>query len=123
MTEEHPGGLESALVKIVLNRLDQFENHLESDRVNSSDSRRRLYEKIDSLEKSIDNLDRRTEHVEKVMSATNPMFTEMQAYRERAIGAGMVWRWLRFLGGILLSAAASAAAVYGWLASHLQIPK
>jgi len=121
--DEHSGTLDAAFIQIVLKRLDQLEGHLESDRINSSDSRRRLHEKIDGLEKTIDNLDRRLEHVEKVMSTTNPMFTEYMAYKQRVIGAGIVGRWLWFIGGILLSAAASAAAVYAWLASHFTIPK
>lgn len=110
----------SALTSSLLDRFNKVENALESDRINSSDSRRRLHDKIDGLEKTIDGLDRRLEQLEKAVTTTNPMFTEYQAYRQRMIGAGMVGRWLWFLGGILLSAAASAAAVYAWLMSHIK---
>lgn len=112
--------LDTAFVNLVLQRLDQFASQLESDKVTSDESRRRLHEKIDALEKTIWGLDHRLELMEKAVTSTNPVFTEYMAYKQRAIGAGMVGRWLWWLGGILISAAASAAAMYTWLTSHLK---
>lgn len=123
MTEEHTGAIDAAFVAIVLQRLDRIESQLESDRINSEESRRRMHEKLDGHEKMLWGLDHRMETMEKAVTTTSPVFTEYMALKQRAIGAGMVGRWLWWIGGLVLSAAASAAAVYGWLASHFTIPK
>jgi hypothetical protein len=123
MTDHKDGPVDSQALVLLLDRLNRIEDAIQSDRINSDDSRRRLHEKVDGLEKSFWGLDSRMEVMEKAVTSTSPMFTEYQAYRQRVIGAGIVGRWLWFAGGILLSAAASAAAVYAWLASHFTIPK
>lgn len=123
MTEDPTGSIDATIAALVLQQLAKIESQMESDRLDASESRRQMHIKLDDLEKRMWNVDYRMETTEKVVNAASPFLNEYQAYRERAIGAGMVWRWLRFLGGLLLSAAASAAAVYGWLASHIQIPK
>lgn len=112
--------IESAFVNLVLQRLDQFASQQESDKVTADESRRRLYEKIEALEKSIWNVDHRLELMEKAVTSTSPIFTEFMSYQQRVIGAGIVGRWLWRIGGILLTAAASVAATYGWLASHFK---
>lgn len=121
-TKDASGDNSQALM-LLLDRLNRIEDAIQSDRINSDDSRRRLHEKVDGLEKSFWGLDSRLEVMEKAVTSTNPMFTEYQAYRQRVIGAGMVGRWLWWLGGIILTAAASIAATYAWLASHFTIPK
>jgi Flp pilus assembly protein TadB len=124
MADEEPvGEIDATLAALVLQQLARIESQIESERLNSAESRRQMHVKQDDLEKRMWNVDYRMENLEKTVSATSPFLTEYQTYRQRVIGAGMVGRGLWFLGGILLSAAASAAAVYAWLASHLQIPK
>lgn len=123
MTEEQNSEIEPTLAALVLQQLARIESQMESERLNSAESRRQMHLKQDDLEKRMWNVDYRMENLEKTVSTTSPFFTEFMAYKQRVIGAGMVGRALWFLGGILLSAAASAAAVYAWLASHLQIPK
>lgn len=113
----------SVLVTTILDRFNRIEDAIQSDRINSDDSRRRLHEKVDGLEKSFWGLDSRLEVMEKAVTSTNPVFTEYMAYKQRVIGAGIVGRWLWWLGGIVLTAAASVAGTYAWLVSHVTIPK
>jgi hypothetical protein len=122
-SKDAPSGDFQALVTVLLDRFNRIEDAIQSDRINSDDSRRRLHEKVDGLEKSFWGLDSRMETMEKAVTSTSPFFTEFQAYRERVIGAGIVGRWLWWIGGIILTAAASIAATYAWLASHFTIPK
>jgi hypothetical protein len=108
---------------MLLDRLNRIEDAIQSDRINSDDSRRRLHEKVDGLEKSFWGLDSRMEVMEKAVTSTNPMFTKWMALEQRAIGASIVGRWLWWIGGLFLSAAAAATAVYAWLSTHFTIPK
>ena len=123
MTEEHSGSIDAAFVSIVIQRLDQLGGQIESDRLNSEESRRRMHEKLDGHEKMLWGLDHRMEVMERAVTSTSPVFTEFMAYKQRVIGAGMVGRWLWWIGGIILTAAASIAATYAWVASHFTIPK
>jgi hypothetical protein len=121
MADEEPiGEIEPTLAALVLQQLARIESQMESERLNSAESRRQMHLKLDDLEKRMWNVDFRMETTEKAVNATNPFFTEYQAYRERVIGAGIVGRWLWWIGGIILTAAASIAATYAWLVGHIK---
>lgn len=78
----------------------------------ASESRKKVYDNQESLSKQMVGLDWRIQTLEKEVAAFAPTSREYERFRERAIGAGTLGRWLWRLGGLLISAAAGAAAAW-----------
>lgn len=114
---------DSAALAMVAERLRSIDNQMQEDRRTSSASRQRMYDKLENTDNNIEKLAVRVDALERSLTSISPTVTEFLAYKEQVRGAGKLGRFLWTLGGFILTAAASVAATYAWLASFFTMPK
>lgn len=97
--------------QMILNRLDQIDRRQEEERRVSSDSRSKMYARMEEMHVNLLQMDHRLKNVEDRVSSYGPTITEYITMKERVRGAGMAGRFLWGAGGVILSVAAFLAGV------------
>lgn len=115
--------MQDAHVALILDRLGSIERSIENEKRDSSESRRRVYEKLETLDKKQDITDLRVEKLEQAITSMSPTVAEFLNYKAQVTGAGKLGKFLWWVGGIVLGAAATAAAywthVVAWIKTNL----
>lgn len=102
--------VEDRFYQLLLNRLDRIEMSQEA----SSESRRRLHEKLDQTDRVLDRVSSRVEGLERSLTSISPTIQEFMTYKHQVIGAGRFGRALWWLGGLVLTAASAVVSyLYG----------
>lgn len=115
--------MQDAHVTLIVNQLNTIQRSLETERSEGSESRRRVYEKLETLDRKQDITDLRVEKLEQAITSMSPTVAEFLNYKAQVTGAGKLGKFLWWVGGILLGAAATAAAywshVVAWIKTNL----
>lgn len=88
--------------------------NLEEDMQEAKQSRKLVYEKIEATNTEVHKLAWRMDALEATMNKHAPTIAEFLTYKEQVRGAGKLGKLLWFIGGIVLSAAASIAGWFHW---------
>lgn len=115
--------MQDAHVTLILDRLGSIERSIENEKRDSSESRRRVYEKLETLDKKQDITDMRVEKLEQAITSMSPTVAEFLNYKAQVAGAGRLGKALWRLGGVILGAAAALSAYWSsivlWIKTHL----
>lgn len=93
---------------IVIGKLDGIEDRLDRQ----DESRAALHHRLDDLVMRTTHLESDMSSVRNKVDGMEKVTVEVTTLRTKAQGAGTLGRWLLYLGGLLLSAAGGAAAVW-----------
>lgn len=88
--------------------------NLEEDMQEAKVSRKAVYEKIEATNTEVHKLAWRMDALERTLNSHAPTIAEFLAYKDQVRGAGKLGKLLWFIGGIVLSAAASIAGWFHW---------
>ena len=109
MSEELAGMTGGSAVLLILDRLKNIDETMRAERQSSALSRQRVYAKLEQTDDKIDKIKNRVERLEHAITTMSPTVAEFLAYKAQVQGAGKLGKFLWWLGGILLSAAAALA--------------
>lgn len=101
-----------AVVETKLDTIIKQLGEFAKDQATAGESRKRQYESQEKMSREMLDISYRLQTVEKQVEAFAPTSREYEQMRDRAIGAGTLGRWLWRIGGLLISAAAGAAAAW-----------
>lgn len=108
---------------LIIDRLSSIERSIENERRDGAESRRRTYDKLETLDKKQDMTDMRIEKLEQAITSMSPTVAEFLNYKAQVTGAGKLGKFLWWVGGIVLGAAATAAAYWShvvtWIKTNL----
>ena len=93
--------------------------NIERELTEARESRRRVYEKLEGMERRLDRIEFRQENTEKALGVMSPTVTEFSTMKMQAQGAGKLGAFLWRLAGLSMAAAAGAATMWGSLTQHL----
>ncbi|WP_289036014.1 hypothetical protein [uncultured Roseibium sp.] len=96
--------LNTAIMKMMDEGFREVRAMLSEQQASASESWRRVYDKLDELQ-------RRVDVVEKSVEASEPTLAEVRLYQQQVKGAGKLGRLLWWAGGGLLT---GAVAIYSW---------
>lgn len=105
---------------MLMSRFDEIGRRMSEDRVESNDSRRRIYEKLEQQSKVLTVLDGRVQKLEKAVEGAAPTLAEFTTYKEQVRGAGRLGRVLWGIGGFVLAAGVALSTVWSHVAAWLQ---
>lgn len=94
----------------VLGKLENIENEMKD----AKEARKIVYKSIEATNSKVDHLTWRMDALETTMNKHAPTIAEFLTYKEQVRGAGKLGKMLWFIGGIVLSAAASIAGWFHW---------
>lgn len=101
----------TALMKMMDEGFREVRSILASQQETASESRRRLYAKLEEMSGEVLALKSRVDAVERSIEASGPTLAEVRQYQLQVQGAGRLGRFLWWAGGGLLTA---AFALYSW---------
>lgn len=114
--------MDQSIVTLITNRLDSIDRSIAEERRDSADSRRRVYEKLESQDAKLDSQDRklerfdaRLETLEKALLTMSPAVADYVQTKQKVVGAGRLGAGLWRLGGFVLTAASGAAGYWAWM--------
>lgn len=99
--------MDDRLFNVIMNRLDKIENTIAEQSSASSLSRQRIYEKAEQTDRKLERVGIEVENVKEVLTTIQPTVQEFVAYKAQVVGAGRLGRGLWWIGGLILTAAAS----------------
>jgi hypothetical protein len=105
------GSMNSDLVALIVSRLDSIDKTLAEDRKTSTESRGKVYGRLEGMSKQMTDVEGRVVTLEAHITSMSPTVEEFVTYKERVRGAGVLGRLLWMVGGVLLT---SAVAISGW---------
>ena len=108
--------MDQALVTMISGQLDSINRSIADERRDSAESRRRVYEKLEGQDKSLERLDARVQTLENAILTMSPTVAEFVTMKAQAHGAGKLGKFLWLSGKLLLAAAASAVTTWAWVA-------
>lgn len=91
----------------MIEKLEGLSQDLAMDR----EARKKLYERVETTNLSVEKLGWRIDALEKTMTTQAPTIAEFLSYKEQVRGAGKLGKILWVIGGIILGWAATIA---GW---------
>ncbi|MEP2706519.1 MAG: hypothetical protein ABJQ71_05955 [Roseibium sp.] len=108
----------SPSIKAIFDQLEEIRTSQTNDRNNSSESRRRVYERLNEVSEILHGMalkqaqiDQRMAMMEETYAAAAPTLTKFSKTKQRVVGAGMLGRVLWRIGAALLGA---ACTLYVW---------
>lgn len=99
-------------IQLIAERLTSIEANQREERTAASNSRGRMYEKMEALEKAQAATLGRVDKLESAITSMSPTVAEIVALKVQAQGAGKVGRALWSIGKWLIAAAAGAASMW-----------
>lgn len=99
-------------IQLIADRLTAIEANQREERAAASNSRGRMYEKLETLEKAQGQTLGRVDKLEAAITSMSPTVAEIVALKVQAQGAGKVGRALWSVGKVLIAAAAGAASMW-----------
>lgn len=109
MPEELADMTGGSAVLLILDRLKNIDETMRAERQSSALSRQRMYDKLEQTDDKIDKIENRVERLEHAITTMSPTVAEFLTYKAQVQGAGKLGKFLWWLGGILLGAAAALA--------------
>ena len=106
--------MQDAFVAMLTSRLDTIDRSISEEKRDSAESRRRVYNKLEEQDRKIEAVLTRLTELERVTSSMSPTVAEYIEYKSQVKGAGKLGRFLWFLGGYILTGAATAASTWVW---------
>ncbi len=114
--------MEENVVTLLLSKFDEINRQLAQDRAESSESRRRIYGRVEELATDIINLSHQLSLAEASITSMQPAVSEFITMRTKAVLAGKLGRFLWWLAGVSLSAAGGATVMWAHLSSFFRPP-
>lgn len=96
-------------VLLILDRLKSIDETMAEERKSSAVSRQRVYDKLDKTDHMISKIENRVERLEHAITTMSPTVAEFLTYKAQVQGAGKLGKFLWWIGGLLLGAAAALA--------------
>lgn len=110
----------SPSIKAIFDQLEEIRTSQATDRSNSSESRRRVYDRLNEVSEVLHtmalkqaSMDQRMAMMEETYAAAAPTLSEFSKTKQRVVGAGILGRVLWKVGAALL---AGACSLYIWRA-------
>jgi hypothetical protein len=106
--EVREAAMEQRMFEMVMDRFDRMERRQDA----SEESRRLLHEKINHTERAMDLLRNEVQSLDKSLSSLTPTVQEFIMVKQQVAGAGRLGRALWWIGGLILTAAASVISYF-----------
>ena len=107
MSEELADMTGGSAVLLILDRLKNIDETMRAERQSSALSRQRMYDKLEQTDEKVDKIENRVERLEHAITTMSPTVAEFLMYKAQVQGAGKLGKFLRWVGGVMLCAAAA----------------
>lgn len=101
-----------ARLEVLIETQSRMIESLISQGEQAAESRKRVYETQEKIEREMIHLNHRLDAVEQKVEKITPTTEEYQNVRDKVVFAGRLGRWLWATGKVLISAAAGATAYW-----------
>lgn len=111
-------------VMLIMSKFDEINRQMAEDRREASDSRRRMYERMDGMSRDVHDLKHRVNSTADTVNDLAPKVKRYADMEQQAQGAGRLGRGLWWAGGVLLAGAATlyanANSIKAWFVAFLR---
>ena len=107
MSEELADMTGGSAVLLILDRLKNIDETMRAERQSSALSRKRMYDKLEQTDEKVDKIENRVERLEHAITTMSPTVAEFLMYKAQVQGAGKLGKFLWWVGGVMLGAAAA----------------
>lgn len=111
--------MEDAFVRMLTSRLDSIDRAISEEKRSSAESRKRVYEKLESQDRQFEVVLRRISELERVTTAMSPTIKEFVTLQAQVAAAGKIGSVLWDFGKYVMAGAAGVAAAWAWLSGYL----
>lgn len=95
--------MSETVVSIIMGGITDIKQSIAEDKRDATESRRRVYDKLEDQSRAMYELTARVATVESSVASMAPSVAEFNSMRTKAAGAGKLGRFLWVTGGIVLS--------------------